>query len=78
MKFIKHSYLALEEVHLKCWKLLLRYSPSSIKDRQFRENRAMARFLIEYPFCVCLVLRYTEDMSKSRVGNRRGGIAVFY
>ena len=42
MKFIKHSYLALEEVNLKCWKLLLRYSPSSIKDRQLRENRAIA------------------------------------
>lgn len=42
MKFIKHSYLALEEVNLKCWKLLPRYSPSSIKDRQLRENRAIA------------------------------------
>lgn len=42
MKFIKDSYLALEEVNLKCWKLLLRYSPSSIKDRQLRENRAIA------------------------------------
>lgn len=62
MKFIKHSYLALEEVHLKCWKLLLRYSPSSIKDRQLRENRAIARFLIEYPFlflsCIEVYRRY--------------------
>lgn len=39
MKFIKDSYLTLEEVNLKCWKLLLRYSPS---DRQLRENRAIA------------------------------------
>lgn len=42
MKFRKHSYLALEEVNLKCWKLLLRDSPSSRKDRQLRENRAIA------------------------------------
>ena len=43
MKFIKHSYLALEEVNLSCcWKLKKRYSPSSIKDRQLRENRAIA------------------------------------
>lgn len=42
MKFRKHSYLALEEVNLKCLKLLLRYSPSSIKDRQLRDNRAIA------------------------------------
>ena len=42
MKFIKHSYLALEEVNLKSWKLLLRDSPSSIKERQLRENRAIA------------------------------------
>lgn len=42
MKFIKHSYLALEEVNLECWKLLLRDSPSSIKERQLRENRAIA------------------------------------
>jgi hypothetical protein len=27
---------------LSCWKLLLRYSPSSIKDRQLRENRTIA------------------------------------
>ena len=37
MKFINHSYLALTEVNLKCWKLLLRYSPSSRKDRQLRD-----------------------------------------
>lgn len=42
MKLIKHSYLALEEVNLQSWKLLLRDSPSSIKDRQLRENRAIA------------------------------------
>ena len=44
MKLIKHSYPALEE--LKCWKLLLSKvlppSPSSIKDRQLRENRTIA------------------------------------
>lgn len=65
MKFIKHSYLALEEVNLKCWKLLLRYSPSSIKDRQLRENRAIARFLIEYPFlCLSCIEVYRRYESK--------------
>lgn len=50
MKFIKHEYLSLEEVNLKCWKLLLRdevagsIGPGTtpIKDRQLRENRGIA------------------------------------
>jgi hypothetical protein len=64
VKFINHSYLALTEVNLKCWKLLLRYSPSSRKDRQLRENRARER-LEEAPFlCLSCITVYRRYESK--------------